>query len=182
MSLVNVHNEWDPLEEIIVGTAAGARVSRPDLGLFAIEYAAWGSPEAIPSGPFPADLLAKTEDELDALSAALEDLGVKVRRPVPRDHASTVSTPDWETDGFYDYCPRDGTLVVGDMLIETPMVLRSRFLETLAYKPHFIEMARSGPGGSLRRSRSCSTRCTTSTLPRATGCASSSRASTPPTC
>lgn len=29
MSLVNVHNEWDPLEEMIVGVAQGAQVPRP---------------------------------------------------------------------------------------------------------------------------------------------------------
>jgi glycine amidinotransferase/scyllo-inosamine-4-phosphate amidinotransferase 1 len=40
MSLVNVHNEWDPLEEIIVGTAVGARVPRADRSVFAVEYGA----------------------------------------------------------------------------------------------------------------------------------------------
>lgn len=38
MSLVEVHNEWDPLEEMIVGIAHGARVPRPDRGLFALDY------------------------------------------------------------------------------------------------------------------------------------------------
>ncbi|WP_256585138.1 MULTISPECIES: hypothetical protein [unclassified Pseudomonas] len=38
MSLVNVHNEWDPLEEMIVGVATGARVPLPDKGLFALDY------------------------------------------------------------------------------------------------------------------------------------------------
>ena len=30
MSLVDVHTEWDPLEEIIVGTMAGARMPVPN--------------------------------------------------------------------------------------------------------------------------------------------------------
>ena len=36
--LVNVHNEWDPLEEMIVGSAYGAQVPMPDRGLFALDY------------------------------------------------------------------------------------------------------------------------------------------------
>ena len=36
MSLVNVHNEWDPLEEVIFGRAHNARIARPDKGLFAV--------------------------------------------------------------------------------------------------------------------------------------------------
>jgi glycine amidinotransferase len=30
MSLVNVHNEWDPLEEVIVGRATNAQIARLD--------------------------------------------------------------------------------------------------------------------------------------------------------
>ncbi|WP_438295839.1 winged helix-turn-helix transcriptional regulator [Streptomyces sp. HUAS TT7] len=39
LSLVSVHNEGDPLEEIIVGTTVGARVPRADRSAFAVEYA-----------------------------------------------------------------------------------------------------------------------------------------------
>jgi scyllo-inosamine-4-phosphate amidinotransferase 1 len=55
-----------------------------------------------------------------------------------------VSTPDWRTDSFYDYCPRDSLLAIGHQLIETPMVLRARFLETFAYKDLLLEYFKSG--------------------------------------
>lgn len=144
MSLVDVHNEWDPLEEIIVGTMAGARVPRPDHGLFTVSYQEWGAPENIPSGPYPAEVAEQTEIELEQLCDQLGQLGVKVRRPDPFDHAATIATPDWQTDTHYDYCPRDAFLAIGDTLIETPMVLRSRFLESLSYKDLFLEYFRSG--------------------------------------
>ena len=144
MSLVNVHNEWDPLEEIIVGSALGAQIPRPDLGTFAIQFHAWGSPAAIPSGPFSPRIVQETEAELTLLCEALTSLEVCVRRPTPRDCSATVATPDWQLDGYYDYCPRDSLLAVGNTIIETPMVLRSRFLEQFAYKDILLEYFRSG--------------------------------------
>ena len=144
MPHVSVHNEWDPLEEVIVGSAVGAQVPLPDRGLFAVEYRDEGSVEAIPSGPFPGHVVAETEAELAALCAGLEALGVTVLRPEDRDKTALVSTPDWTTDGFYDYCPRDSLLCVGSTIIETPMVLRARFLETFAYRSTLLDCFRNG--------------------------------------
>nr|1BWD_A Chain A, PROTEIN (INOSAMINE-PHOSPHATE AMIDINOTRANSFERASE) [Streptomyces griseus]1BWD_B Chain B, PROTEIN (INOSAMINE-PHOSPHATE AMIDINOTRANSFERASE) [Streptomyces griseus] len=144
-SLVSVHNEWDPLEEVIVGTAVGARVPTADRSVFAVEYAGdYESQEQIPSGAYPDRVLKETEEELHVLAAELTKLGVTVRRPGPRDHSALIKTPDWETDGFHDYCPRDGLLSVGQTIIETPMALRSRFLESLAYKDLLLEYFASG--------------------------------------
>ena len=50
MSAVSVFNEWDPLEEVVVGRAANARIAKADRGLFAVEYRHCDSPAAIPSG------------------------------------------------------------------------------------------------------------------------------------
>jgi scyllo-inosamine-4-phosphate amidinotransferase 1 len=144
VSLVNVHTEWDPLEEVIVGTMAGARIPRRDVGLHAVEYADLDDPADIPSGPFPEAVVEETEAELELLCEELEKGGITVRRPTPRDLGATISTSDWQTDGFYDYCPRDGVLTIGRTIIETPMVLRSRFLEGFAYKDLFLEYFESG--------------------------------------
>lgn len=144
MSLIDVHNEWDPLEEIIIGSIEGARVPLPGTDLFAVEYVQYGSPERIPSGPFPTRVIEETREELERLCEALAGLGVKVRRPSPTNHAGIIATPDWKTDGFYNYCPRDVLLTIGDMVIETPMVLRSRFLEPFAYKDLLLEYFASG--------------------------------------
>jgi len=144
MSLVGVRNEWDPLEEVIVGTAAGARVPSPDPGLLALEYPAYGSLQRIPTGPLPARVVDETDEELAALCDALADLGVTVRRPTPRDLKRPVRTPDWTSDGYHYYCPRDSLLAVGDTIIEAPMVLRARFLETLAYRDILLEYLASG--------------------------------------
>ncbi|MFI9306722.1 inosamine-phosphate amidinotransferase 1 [Streptomyces triculaminicus] len=145
MSLVSVHNEWDPLEEIIVGTAVGARVPRADRSVFAVEYAGdYERQDQVPSGVYPDRVLKETEEELHILCEELEGLGVTVRRPQERDNSALITTPDWQTDGFHDYCPRDGLLSVGQTIIESPMALRARFLESLAYKDILLEYFASG--------------------------------------
>ena len=144
MSLVNVHNEWDPLEEVIIGSATGARVPVADKGFLAIEFADLESVDKIPAGPFPQQVIEETEMELDNLSDELARVGVKVRRPKPHDLGLITATPSWQTDGFYDYCPRDVLLTVGNTVIEMPMVLRARFLEPFAYKEILLEYFASG--------------------------------------
>lgn len=145
MSLVNVHTEWDPLEEMIVGVADGARVPSPDLGLFALNYADNVETMAdIPSGPYDARILEEANEDLEGLVSLLRGEGVVVRRPDITDHAKTFGTPDWTSDGEYNYCPRDVLLAVGQTIIETPMVLRSRYFEPHAYRTILIEYLKSG--------------------------------------
>ena len=145
MSLVSVHNEWDPLEEMIVGIADNARVPSPDPGLFAINYADDVATMAdIPTGPYDARIIDEANEDLERLVDLLKGEGVVVRRPEVTDHARPYSTPDWSSDGEYNYCPRDVLLTVGETIIETPAVMRSRFLETFAYRPLLLEYLESG--------------------------------------
>lgn len=145
MSLVSVHNEWDPLEEMIVGIADGAQVPVADRGLFAVDYADnVASPEEIPSGPYDARVIEEAAEDLDALAGALRQQGVTVRRPSVTDQTKSFGTPDWSTDGYYNYCPRDVLLAVGHTIIEMPLVLRSRYFEPFAYREILLEYFRSG--------------------------------------
>ncbi|MGY5138660.1 inosamine-phosphate amidinotransferase 1 [Streptomyces nigrescens] len=133
------------MEEIIIGTAVGARVPTADRSVFAVEYAGdYDSQDQIPSGAYPDRVVKETEEELHVLAEELTKLGVTVRRPRARDNAALIKTPDWETDGFHDYCPRDGLLAIGQTIIETPMALRARSLESLAYKDILREYFDSG--------------------------------------
>jgi glycine amidinotransferase len=145
LSVVSIHNEWDPLEEMIVGIADGARVPTPNRGLFAVEYAEfYGSPNEIPTGPHDPRVVEEAREDLDAFCAALEGEGVVVRRPAVTDHSRRFATPDWASDGQYNYCPRDVLVTIGETVIEAPMVLRSRYFEPLAYREILLEYFRSG--------------------------------------
>jgi N-dimethylarginine dimethylaminohydrolase len=143
-TLVNSFNEWDPLEEVVVGISDGARIPRQDPGLYALEFFDLSDLSQIPSGPFGKRVLDETAEDLDRLASALSGLGIVVRRPEPLDHSRVFRSPDWESDGFFNYCPRDSLLVLGDTIIETPMVLRARQYENLAYRTLLREYLAGG--------------------------------------
>lgn len=144
MSIVNAFNEWDPLEEVIVGRAINARISQPDPGLFAIEYKRYGAAHLIPSGQYNCRVIEETEEDLDTLVAVLETMDIVVTRPDSWRHEATYSTPAWKTDGQYNYCPRDVFLVIGDKIIEAPMALRCRQRETESYNKLLVQYLKNG--------------------------------------
>lgn len=145
MSLVHVHNEWDPLEEMIVGIADNAQVPRADRGLFVIDYLGQHDDEGdIVSGPYDEQVVEEANEDLDRFADVLRQAGVTVRRPCPTDHTRPFGTPEWSTDGGFDYCPRDVLLPIGDTVIEAPMALRSRYFEPFAYREMLLDYFASG--------------------------------------
>lgn len=143
MSLVWSCNEWDPLEEVIVGNPAAARYPTSDPSTRLAEFPDRPLAE-IPQGPFPDQVIEETEEDLDAFASVLEQAGAKVRRPQTWPHEASFSTTSWQAQGYYNYCPRDVLLVVGDQVIETPNVIRSRSLEVFSYRDLLLEYSASG--------------------------------------
>ena len=136
-------NEWDPLEEVIVGNPLQARYPTPDPSTRVAEFSD-RSLEEIPRGPFPRRIIEETEEDLEAFVAVLTKLGVTVQRPATWPHEAGFSTIHWQAQGYYNYCPRDVLLVVGDQIIETPNVVRSRALETFSYRALMVDYLKSG--------------------------------------
>lgn len=132
---VNSHNEWDPLEEVIVGMAEGAIVPPWDTVTRATmpPHAEWFF-RKYGGASFPQEMIEKASEELDGLAAVLKDLGVTVRRPEAVDFSQEYATPWWRSRGLYAAMPRDVLLVVGDILIEAPMAWRTRYFEVYAYR------------------------------------------------
>jgi len=143
MSVVWSCNEWDPLEEIIVGNPLRARFPTADPSTQLAEFPDRSLGE-IPQGPFPERIIEETEEDLLAFVAVLEELGITVKRPETWPHEAKFSTIHWESEGFYNYCPRDLILVIGDQIIETPNVIRSRALESFSYRSMMVDYLRSG--------------------------------------
>jgi len=143
MSVVWSCNEWDQLEEVIVGNPLGARFPTPDRSTQLAEFPD-RSLEEIPQGPFPQQIIEETEEDLNAFVAVLEELGITVKRPETWPHEVKFSTIHWESEGFYNYCPRDILLVIGDHIIETPNVIRSRAQETSSYRTMMVDYLTSG--------------------------------------
>lgn len=136
-------NEWDPLEEVIVGNPFGARFPAADPSTRLAEYP--DRPlEEIPRGPFPQRIIEEAEEDIAEFIKVLEKLGISVKRPETWPHEAKFSTVHWESEGYYNYCPRDVLLVIGDQIIETPNVIRSRAQETFSYRAMMVDYLRSG--------------------------------------
>jgi glycine amidinotransferase len=144
MSIVNSWNEWDPLKEVIVGTARGAAESGFEPALS--PYFTTGHPGHESGGcPVPQQVVDDAERQLDFFARLLESFGITVRRPDPIDHSIPVKTPDWASPGGHaSACPRDLLLVIGNEIIEAPMAQRARYFEFRAYRGLLKEYFRGG--------------------------------------
>ncbi|OEJ62806.1 amidinotransferase [Streptomyces agglomeratus] len=145
VSPVNSHNEWDPLEEIVVGRLDGATIpsSHPVVACNIPQWAA--RLQGLAAGfKYPRALIEPAQQELDHFITLLESLGVTVRRPEPVDHRQRFGTPDWSSRGFCNTCPRDSLLVIGDEIIETPMAWPCRYFETHSYREILKDYFRRG--------------------------------------
>ncbi|MDQ8705249.1 amidinotransferase [Streptomyces sp. LHD-70] len=144
-SPVNSHNEWDPLEEVIVGRLEGAAIpsSHP---VVTCNIPPWAARfQRLAAGMrYPRMMVERAQEELDGFIALLESLGVTVRRPEAIDHRRRFGTPDWSSRGFCNTCPRDSLLVIGDEIIETPMAWPCRHFETHSYRPLLKEYFQGG--------------------------------------
>ena len=143
MSKVWSCTEWDPLEEVIVGNPLNARFPSPDRSTQVAEFSRRPLAD-IPRGPFPQRIIEETEEDLNRFIDVLRQSGATVKRPEPWPHDRPLSTIHWEAQGFYNYCPRDVLLIVGDQIIETPNVIRSRYQETFSYRALLLDYLRSG--------------------------------------
>jgi len=144
MSLVNVHNEWDPVEEIIVGTALHAVMPHEDKGFQVIQQASHDLFDSLVPGALPQRIIDETEEDIQHFVEELEKLHIQVRRPKAIEFKEKFKTLDWEAEHYFSYCPRDILLAVGGTIIETPNVFRSRYFETFEYKDILLDYMKSG--------------------------------------
>ncbi|MGW3497676.1 amidinotransferase [Streptomyces sp. NPDC001020] len=145
VSPVSSHNEWDPLEEVIVGRLEGATIPSHH-PVVACNVPPWAARlQGLAAGfRYPHFLIEQAQQELDQFITLLESLGITVRRPDAVDFKQRFGTPDWSSRGFCNTCPRDGLLVVGDEIIETPMAWPCRYFETHSYRSVLKEYFRRG--------------------------------------
>jgi glycine amidinotransferase len=144
--LVNSFNEWDPLEEVIVGTVQGA-CHWPWEPRWLDRVPSEGKRQAsrLRGGePFDERTVTSAEEELDEFIHILETEGVVVRRPDPVRHEKRYGTPEWDSAGGRHANPRDVLIVIGDEIIEATMSSRGRYFEFLGYRGLIKEYFRAG--------------------------------------
>ena len=138
--ILDSHNEWGRLRSVIVGRADNARIPSDDVSLRAINYAGGRRQAAADGGPYPGHVIDQANEDLESLCRVFTDAGVSVYRPLVPNTEAEHGAAGWHSDGYYAFCPRDGLLVVGDTVIESPMVLRARYTDAFAYR-HILQAA-----------------------------------------
>ena len=145
------HNEWDPLEEVIVGRADYACLPEyidPDdyccadvtdvgelMDMLGIQ----------PDSTYSTKRITAANRRFEEMARLLTAEGVTVRRPESFAFSKQYSTPHWAVNCGYNSCnPRDLFLVIGETILETPMSSRERYFESWAYKPLLKEYFRAG--------------------------------------
>ncbi|MGK5637877.1 glycine amidinotransferase [Streptomyces sp. URMC 126] len=130
--LVNSWNEWDPLREIIVGVADHACFEPSEPGY---RPALRDSDAPFPTGPKPAEMVDRANEQLDGLVRVLQAQGVTVRRPDPIDLTRSLKTLTFEVANQYCVvCPRDVMITLGNEIVEATMSRRARYFEYQAYR------------------------------------------------
>jgi glycine amidinotransferase/scyllo-inosamine-4-phosphate amidinotransferase 1 len=124
--MINSWNEWDPLEEVVVGIADHANWPSSD-PVFAEEASKtlW-TETSVPSGPVPQWIINEANEDLNILAETIVKYGATVRRP---DSMNFV-----ELGGMYNYCPRDRLLIAGNTIVDVNMMYPCRDQEILAMK------------------------------------------------
>lgn len=132
--MIYSNNEWSQLEEVIVGRASGAIIPRADVSVRNFMYASLELDEIEKFvGKYDKQIIDEANEDLEALSDKLRELGIKVYRPDNFHHHKEIRTADWVTTGWANYCPRDVLLVLDDNIVEVPSPMRSRMFEVHSY-------------------------------------------------
>lgn len=152
MPRLNSHDDFTPLKEVIVGSAANyvghdRDVSfelfhhenltgfRSDWAYPRLTKAAAGQRE---SWAIKARYAQELHQDVEALADVLAGLGVVVHRPLPLPpDAKNIAGLGWEAAPTPALNIRDNTLILGNQIIETPPAIRSRYLETRLLSPVF---------------------------------------------
>ena len=156
---LNSHNEWSPLKEVIVGSAANytSHDREVSFDIFFHENlfrSDWAYPRLRKSTASKASerswhikqrYVDELNEDVEGLVGVLRSLGVTVHRPVTLPfNARSISGFGWEAMPVPALNIRDNTLILGDEIIETPPAIRSRYLETRLLAPVFKLYFESG--------------------------------------
>lgn len=147
---LNSHNEWDPLKEIIVGSAANYSSHDREISfdiffhenLFRSDWAYPRLTQAVESTVesrswrIKQRYLDELNEDVENLVNTLTGLGITVHRPIPLPpDARPISGFGWTSPPVPALNIRDNTLILGDEIIETPPAIRSRYFETRLLTP-----------------------------------------------
>lgn len=153
MLRVNSHNEWDKLEEVIVGAGVPNDLPAIDFtfklffhdNIYGKKYDdIHNTSEIIPKTYITKRHVEEHNQDLEEFASLLSSLGVTVKRPKTPSKIHRVATPAWESTIHPALNVRDLTIIIGNEIIETPASCRWRYFENDYLKHLFLEYFKDG--------------------------------------
>jgi glycine amidinotransferase len=160
--LLNSYDEWSPLKEVVVGSAVNYTSHERELSfdLFfhenlirsewyyprvRVRQASGQSADVPDRMPVRKRYVEELIEDVEGLADTLRSLGVIVHRPLELAADTTeVRTLAWSAAAIPALNIRDNTLILGDEIIETAPMVRSRYFETKLLSSIFMEYFRRG--------------------------------------
>ena len=124
---INSNNEWDTLNEVILGTMDGYFPGLEFSNDF--KYKNFDRAVKIALSAYPKSYVDEVNEDLDDLKKIFLKNKIKVHRPKKYNSDKIFSTPYWSALGCDSYNVRDLHIVVGNKVISSPSPVRYRFLE-----------------------------------------------------
>jgi hypothetical protein len=131
---VHCYDEWTPLKEVLLASVLGANHTVDTT--FRCFYGKTTVGADVHHFSLSDDLIYRRQAEFQGLKTVLESRGVIVREQQRYEFLTPFSTPYWRAYSRPSDNPRDQILVLGDTIVETPPIIRSRYFENDAWKPH----------------------------------------------
>jgi len=146
MSIVNSHNEWDTLKEVIVGS--GFPETLPDDISFKLFFHdnIFGHKNSNYSNRWKYNqrILDEHIEDIEGFKKILIDNNVKVLTPKIPNKLITTKTLCWTSTNYPPLNVRDLTMIVGDSIIETPVSARWRQFENDYLKHIYLDYFKNG--------------------------------------
>lgn len=145
--MISSNNEWDKLEEVIVGKGCTPNLPALELSfqlffndnIHGQDFNEWDC-----NHPIKKQYVKEMEEDVEGFAELLKSHNIKVRRPKAMTQIKKIKTPYWDSTTFYPLNVRDQTLIVGKKIIETPPLTRYRYFENDAMKHLFMEYFLNG--------------------------------------
>ena len=143
--VVNSHNHWDKLEEVILGIPYHLDYDT-DISFrlfFYLNLRQYGIAKGLNIKPSN-QIRDESLEDIKVLEKILKDEGVIIKRPTEMTEVMETKSPWWEAHMGHALMSRDLFIVVGNEIIETPPQLRSRYFERDLYNELFTEYFKQG--------------------------------------
>jgi glycine amidinotransferase len=148
MQVVNSHNEWDPLQMVIVGDGFSSELPMIDrsFDLFFHDniYSKERRGYEYGTKNISKQYVEEMNEDVQNFADVLEQMAITVLRPKVPNKISQVKTPAWNSTNHNALNVRDQVIIIGDEIIETPGCTRYRYFENDLMRHHFARAFKYG--------------------------------------